>query len=188
MKAKNILIKISYIALLSALTFICTYFIQIPYGGGSGYFNLSDSIIIFSSIYFGPVVGVFSGIIGATIADIASGYASVAIFTIIAKGLEGIFAFLIYKWLFKAKYLRYLSFLIAPLFMVLSYFPYYLVFYEYNFASSILNSSFDLIQGYINAALAFSLLFIFNRIELKEKYNYLKEKRKKNLKKIDQTK
>ena len=45
MKRKNIIRNIAYIALFSALVFVCTYFIAIPYGGGAGYFNLSDGII-----------------------------------------------------------------------------------------------------------------------------------------------
>ena len=92
----EILYKIAYIAFLSALIFIATYFIKIPYFNNSGYFNLSDGLIIFTSIYFGPIVGIFSSLISTSLADLLSGFAICIPFTIVAKGLESLLSFLLY--------------------------------------------------------------------------------------------
>lgn len=166
-KTNNLIYKISYIAILSALTFICTYFITIPYANGVGYFNLSDSIIIFSTIYFGPIVGIFSGIIGTVSADIISGYASCAIFTFIAKTLESITAYFLFK-LFKNKtYLKYISLYLSFIPMVLTYFLYYLIINDFNFSVSYLSSIFDIVQGIIGVSFSLILLFLFDKFNLK---------------------
>ena len=41
-KTSVIILKISFIALFSALIFVCGAFLAIPYAGGAGYFNFSD--------------------------------------------------------------------------------------------------------------------------------------------------
>lgn len=169
---KKIILNISYIAFFSALTFICTYFVLIPFPNGLGYFNLSDAIVIFSSILFGPIIGVFSGIIGAGIGDFISGYVSCLPFTILAKGLEGIVAFLLFKLLFNKK-IKYISFFIAIIPMVLIYFIYYLIITDFSLLSSLTSSSFDLIQGICGGSVAIVFYFLFNKADIKNKYNYL---------------
>ena len=46
-KTGIIILKISFIALFSALIFVCGAFLAIPYAGGAGYFNFSDILILF---------------------------------------------------------------------------------------------------------------------------------------------
>ena len=81
--------KIVLNGLMIALVCIATMTIQIPMPGTNGYVNIGDSVIFISSILFGPVVGMIAGGIGSALADILSGYAHWAIFTLIIKGLEG---------------------------------------------------------------------------------------------------
>lgn len=162
MKKIKILKTISLTAIFSALTFILTYFISIPYGGGAGYFNLSDAIIIFSTIYLGPFVGFFSGIIGTAFGDFASGFANFIPFTIIAKGLESIVTFIVFYLLRKTKYIKYLANFIAPLFMVLTYFISYIILYGVNYAY--LSSSFDFIQGVCCSIFSILLLILFDKL------------------------
>lgn len=75
--------------LMIALVCIATMTIQIPIPGTDGYINIGDSVIFITSILFGPITGMIAGGIGSALADILSGYAHWAIFTLVIKGLEG---------------------------------------------------------------------------------------------------
>ncbi len=174
MKIKSLILKISYIALFSALTFIGAYFIVIPYASGSGYFNLSDLFIIFSSIYFGPIIGIFSGIIGSSLSDLLLGYAFTIPFTIVAKSLEALVAFIIFKLFFKKPILRNCLLYLSIIPMVLTYLINYLILYDFSFLSSYSYSLFDILQGILNVSGALLILFIFKNINIKEKYDFLK--------------
>lgn len=164
MKRKNIIRNIAYIALFSALVFFCTYFIAIPYGGGAGYFNLSDGIILFSTIFFGPIVGFFSGIIGTILGDLAAGYAVFIPFTFLAKGLESIVCSVIFYALRKMKLLKYLSTLVSPLIMVATYFVSYIVLYGIEYA--IVSSPFDVLQGLAGTIISIMLLLVFDKVKI----------------------
>lgn len=83
--------------LMIALVCIATMAIQIPIPGTDGYINIGDSVIFISSILFGPITGMIAGGIGSAFADILSGYAHWAIFTLIIKGLEGYLVGIIMK-------------------------------------------------------------------------------------------
>lgn len=170
MKSRNLVLKISFIALTSALIFIATSFIAIPYGGGIGYFNLSDGIILFSTIYLGPVVGLFSAIIGCSLGDLYAGFASAIPFTILAKSLESIAIFLIYGLLRKTKYIKYTSYFIAPLFMVISYIPYYLLYDNGQGIYALISSAFDLIQAFAGGVIGLTLSQLFYRVNLPSSY------------------
>lgn len=174
MKSRNLVLKISFIALTSALVFIATSFISLPYGGGVGYFNLSDGIIIFSTIYLGPIVGLFSGIIGCSLGDLYAGFASAMPFTILAKSLESIGIFIIYNLLRKTKYAKYISYFIAPLFMVIGYIPYYLIYDNGQGIYALISSAFDLIQAFTGGVVGLTLTQLFDRVNLPS--SYYKEK------------
>ncbi len=85
-------------SLMIALVCIATMTIQIPMPGTNGYVNIGDSVIFITSILFGPIVGMIAGGIGSALADILSGYAHWAIFTLIIKGLEGYLVGVIVKY------------------------------------------------------------------------------------------
>ena len=131
MKIRNLIYQISFTSILSALVFIATVFISIPYAGGAGYFNLSDALILFSCAYFGPTVGLLSGIIGCSLGDLFLGYASCIPFTIFAKGIEAVAFIFLFYFVKNTKFLKLFAFIIAPLFMVLGYIPYYLIYPKY---------------------------------------------------------
>lgn len=170
MKSRNLILKISFIALTSALIFVATSFLAIPYGGGVGYFNLSDGIILFATIYLGPVVGLFSGIIGCALGDLYAGFATAIPFTILAKSLESIAIYLIYGLLRKTKYVKYSSYFIAPLFMVLSYIPYYLLYDDGQGIYALISSAFDLIQALAGGIISITLTQLFYRVNLPSSY------------------
>ncbi len=172
-KKIEILYKVAYIAFLSALIFIATYFIKIPYFNNSGYFNLSDGLIIFTSIYFGPIVGLFSSIISTSLADLLSGFMICIPFTIIAKGLESLLSFIIFKLIFKRKLLKYVLLYLSFIPMVLSYFIFYLTLYNFDFNLSYIYSLFDIIQGVIGVSIGIIIYLTFNSINVKYRYKYL---------------
>lgn len=170
MKTKNVILRISFIAIISALIFIATAFITIPYAGGIGYFNVSDGLIMFSTIYLGPIVGICSAIIGCSFGDLYAGFANCIPFTILAKSLEAIAIFLLYNLLSKTKYIKYISFFISPLFMVLGYIPYYLIYDDGKGALALLSSLFDLIQGIAGGVIGIALHQMLSKVRLPSYY------------------
>ena len=144
-----------------ALVYITTMFIKIPYSG-QGYFNIGDSIMLFATIFFGPIEGIIAGVIGSAIADLTSGFPIYIYFTIIAKGLEGLSAYFLFKILKKHKIAKFSSLFIAPLFMVVTYFVAYIVLGDIQYA--LVTSPFDLLQGLICSIIATILLLAFKNI------------------------
>jgi uncharacterized membrane protein len=81
--------NIALTAVLIALTTVFTLLVRVP-TPARGYVNLSDVAITFTSIAFGPWIGLAAGGIGAALADLLGGYAAFAPLTFIAHGLEGL--------------------------------------------------------------------------------------------------
>jgi Predicted membrane protein len=154
-KTKDIIIRISFTSLMMALIYLATQFLAIPYPNG-GYFNLSDALIIFTAIYVGPIESIVAGTVACSLADLFGGYGAFAPFTIVAKGLEGLVAFVIYYLLRNKKHLKYIALPIAAIFMILTYFIAYIIMFGINYAY--ISSLFDLIQGLSGALIAYILL------------------------------
>ena len=76
--------------LLTALVTVCTMVFQIPVSATQGYIHLGDSMILLSSVFFGWKYGMAAGGIGSALADLLSGYAHWAPFTLIIKGGMGL--------------------------------------------------------------------------------------------------
>ncbi len=76
-------------ALLIALVTVCTMVFQIPVSATQGYIHLGDSMILLVGVFFGARYGMVAGGIGSALADLLSGYAHWAPFTLIIKGLMG---------------------------------------------------------------------------------------------------
>ncbi len=162
-KSRLIILKISITALMTALIYVITAFLPIPYAGGSGYLNFSDGLIMFTTIFLGPIEGISSAIISCSLADLTAGSANFIPFTIVAKGLESLSCYFLFKLLKNHKIMKYLSCLIAPLFMVLTYMIAYLIMFGKEY---LVNSLFDLIQGIAGTILSIVLLKAFEKINL----------------------
>jgi uncharacterized membrane protein len=80
---------IAVAGLMTALVYVATRSIQIALPTG-GYLNFGDTMIMFTSMLFGPVVGAFAGGVGSALADATSPYAGWAPITLVVKGLEGL--------------------------------------------------------------------------------------------------
>lgn len=76
-------------ALLIALVTVCTMVFQIPVSATHGYIHLGDSMILLVGVFFGARYGMVAGGLGSALADVLSGYAHWAPFTLIIKGLMG---------------------------------------------------------------------------------------------------
>lgn len=74
---------------MTVVVLITTYLIKLPIPGSVGYFNFGDVVIVFAALMLGRKGGFLAGAIGASIADIISGFAMWAPLTFVAKGLEG---------------------------------------------------------------------------------------------------
>lgn len=76
--------------LLTALVTVCTMVFQIPVSATQGYVHLGDSMILLTSVFFGWRYGMVAGGVGSALADLLSGYAHWAPFTLIIKGVMGL--------------------------------------------------------------------------------------------------
>ncbi|MCD4738729.1 MAG: ECF transporter S component [Anaerolineae bacterium] len=87
--SKNIDIRrITLTSLMSALIFVLTR-TQLAVTPTGGYIHLGDAGIIFASLAFGPWVGMVAGGLGTALADVTSGYAQWAIFSLLVHGAQG---------------------------------------------------------------------------------------------------
>jgi len=81
--------QIAAVGVMGALTTIATMMFVFPIPATSGYFNLGDTIVMITSLTFGPVVGAIAGGLGSGLADLLGGWYNWVIFTTVIKGTEG---------------------------------------------------------------------------------------------------
>lgn len=155
--------KVFYISLHAMGIAICTVvtlFIQIPLAGGAGYLNFSDAILLVFSALFGPYSGMVVGGLGALAADLLSGYAQYAPFSLIIKALEGLLVGYLLK---KNRIPAILSFLFGGVFMALCYFIPDKIYFGFETASY--NLIWNGLQGIINAILAYLVHLSIQKIK-----------------------
>jgi len=90
---ENILIRLSLMAIMTALVAVGTLIIRVPNPMG-GYFNVGDVMVFVSALAFGPLIGSFAGGVGSAISDMI-GFPVFVIPTLVIKGTEGLLAGLI---------------------------------------------------------------------------------------------
>jgi len=81
--------QIAAIGVMGALATIATMIFVFPIPATSGYFNLGDTIVMITSLTFGPVVGAIAGGLGSGLADLLGGWYNWVVFTTVIKGAEG---------------------------------------------------------------------------------------------------
>jgi len=81
---------IAYSGLSVAVVTVVTMIVQVPIPQTKGYINLGDAVILVFAMLFGAKVGAIGGGLGSALADIFTGYAHWAPFTLIIKGIEGL--------------------------------------------------------------------------------------------------
>ncbi len=80
--------RVTLTALMGALIFVLTRAIQIA-TPVQGYIHLGDAGVFFSALAFGPTVAAIAGGLGTALADVTSGYAQWAIFSLLIHGFRG---------------------------------------------------------------------------------------------------
>lgn len=91
----NITFRLCLTAVFMALTFVATKFLQIPFVGANGYFNLGDAVLLTGAFFLGPVYGAVAAGIGSALADVLSPFAIYAPATLVIKALMAVVFFLI---------------------------------------------------------------------------------------------
>ncbi|MHA1147796.1 MAG: ECF transporter S component [Promethearchaeota archaeon] len=120
-------VVISMIATFAALTFIMTWFLQIPLPATGGYINVGDIMVMYTALLFGPIIGGLAGGIGSCLADALSPYAIYTPGTLIIKGIEGFLIGIIANPKRKNKQINYgdiLAVIIGGFTIVIGYFIY----------------------------------------------------------------
>lgn len=141
---KNLILRMTSVALFSALAFVLTLYARIPYFNGEGYFNFGDIITLLAALALGPIEGAFVGMLSGSLADLFAGAGAFLPWTLAAKALLGGLSGLFFRLWKNKKILRYSGVLIGSLAMVAVYFFSYWLYFG---IEATINSGFDLLQG-----------------------------------------
>jgi uncharacterized membrane protein len=135
---------IAMATVMAALVTITTMLIQIPIPATDGFFNIGDAMIMVAALTGGPIVGVFAGGIGSSLADFLGGWYVWVIPTLIIKGTEGFLA----GWILRRGKQNLSNLIFAWIIgggvMVLGYFL--VQIYMYGFAAALVELPFNFVQ------------------------------------------
>jgi len=155
--------------LMAALVTVGTMLIQIPVGM-SGYVHLGDSMVYFSGVLFGPVLGGLAAGLGSFLADMLSGYAVYAIPTFIIKGLDAVVIALLYKMIAgnggssKRKLTAYIiAFLGGSIVMTSGYFLFET--FMYGMEGAIVGLIPNMFQGTVGGAISIPFFLLFTKVD-----------------------
>lgn len=166
--------KLTFTALMTAMVFVVTFAIKITIPGASGFYNIGDSMIMLTAIFFGARSGFFAGAVGSTLADFSLGYFPIyGPYTFIIKGLEGLVIGLLVKRDSKkstvtlAIYCTIGAVIMAGGYFLSEAFIINRFFDGYGTALAITNLPFNAIQGSLSviSAVALSKVFEKNKLE-----------------------
>jgi uncharacterized membrane protein len=88
--SRSVLREIVLTALFVALVAVATMVIKIPTGATQGYLNVGEAVIFWAALWLGPRTGAIAGGVGSAMADVLTGYAIWAPWTLAIKGAEGL--------------------------------------------------------------------------------------------------
>jgi len=137
--------QVAAIGIMGALTTIATMLFVFPIPATSGYFNLGDTIVMITSLTFGPVVGAIAGGLGSGLADLLGGWYNWVIFTTIIKGIEGYVTGTIIKSSSQRNLQNVIiAWAVGGVLMVLGYFI--VQVFMYGLGAAIVEAPFNLVQ------------------------------------------
>ena len=148
--------SLALVSVMIPLVTVMTIIFKIPIPATQGYFNFGDAGVILVSMLFGPYVGLITGGLGSSLADILSGYSFYAPVTLLAKGTEGLLVGIIFTKFYKrSSLLAYTSGPIGGLFMISSYF----IFegYFFGIGGALGELPWNILQALFGSAIAYSL-------------------------------
>ena len=164
--------RLAFLSVFTALVLVMTMFVKFP-NPAMGYTNLGDAFIFLGAMCFGPAFAMISGGIGSALADVLSGYAMYAPFTLVVKGAEGFLAGVVLHALLKAKCNRHaaalLSAAVAACEMVAGYFLANAALYG-GFAAAAGGLLNDGIQGAIGVVSAYIFALILANVKEFDKF------------------
>jgi uncharacterized membrane protein len=113
-------------ALFIALVTIATMIIKVPTIATQGFINVGDAMVFIGAMLGGPKRGMIAGGIGSALADILSGYAAWAPWTLVIKAIEGLivglFASTNYREKNKFGFVEIAVLIVSALWMVFGYY------------------------------------------------------------------
>ncbi|SCW55842.1 Uncharacterized membrane protein [Ruminococcaceae bacterium YRB3002] len=150
--------RVALAGVLTALTFVMTYFVRIPIPATEGYVNLGDTVILISSFLLGPFAAIPAAV-GSALADLLAGYAHYIIPTAIIKGAMGAACGAI---LMKKRTLpfRIVAFVVAEVIMVGGYFGFESLPFMYGVAAALLSVPFNALQGLVGIVAALPITYV----------------------------
>ncbi len=143
--------RLTYAAVLCAITFLLTMFARVPLPGGIGYLNLGDVGVFLCALILPMPYAPLAAGVGAMLADL-NGYAIYAPATLLIKGAMALVVYA-FNRLFKGK-LKSISLGIATLVVPIGYLLFELALYG---GGAIVNVPLNLLQSVVGAGLAFGL-------------------------------
>lgn len=146
-------------SLLTALVAVGTMLIQIPSPATQGYVNVGDAFVFITGAILGPLPGFVAGGIGSALADLLSGYAYYAPWTLIIKGLEGLLmGLLVYgRWRGQTNLLRpIVGMVVSGIWMVVGYF--FAGSFLYGWQASLTSIPGNIAQALVSLAICIFLL------------------------------
>lgn len=159
--------KICISAIITALCYVFTMFVSFPISS-TGYINLSDFFIVFTTIAIDPICGFIVAIIGPALADLTLGYYIYIPFTIISKALECLAVHLLFNKINGR--IKYLLIFISSLLMASVYIiPDLLVLGFDNYLVGFINLGLNFLQGTVGIILGLIVYHIFKKSKLIEK-------------------
>ena len=145
-------------AMFASLTTVMTLLFRIPIPSAQGYVNIGDTILLLAALILGPAAGFWAGAIGSALADMIAGYAMYIPFTFFVKGLEGLFAGVLYKKTGKI----YFAVFIPAIWMTAGYFL--TDWFLYGLAAAFAAFPMNLLQGIFGAIFALVLYRVLRPI------------------------
>ena len=153
-------------AVLLALIYVLTAFLQIPLPAGNGYVHLGDTVLLLAAAMLPTPYAIAAASIGEAMADITSGYAIFAPATLLIKAVMVLFITSKRDTLFNAR--NVVGAFAAGLVGVWLYF-FYEAFLYHSFITPWLAIPMELVKCSVNAVAFIVLARAFDRIHIKNR-------------------
>lgn len=146
-------------ALWSAATLAISMLILIPIPGTQGFISLLDAGIYSGSWLFGPLGGLWIGILSAGLLDFLSGYPQWMLFSILIHGVQGLIVGSFYKKLSLA--IAFLPMMLASFWMIIGYVIAGSILY--GFGAGIASIPSNIIQNLAGIIVAYPMIYAMKR-------------------------
>ncbi len=158
--------KIVTASMLASLICVATMIIKIP-SPLKGYINLGDGIVLICGWVLSPAYGFLASGIGASLADVFSGYAIYAPVTFFIKGIMALIAYWGYIFFHKklgSKISRIISAILSEVLMVSGYLLFEGILYS--FGAAVINITANVVQGTAGIIIGAILVNMFEKHKL----------------------